>query len=41
MKWANLQAKNNPPVLISLDWHQDLVWPTEEEYEELVVHMCH
>lgn len=27
MKWTTLQAKNHPPVLILLDWHQDLVWP--------------
>ena len=35
MKWTSLQAINNPPVLISLDWHQDLVHPSEDEYEEL------
>lgn len=35
MKWTNLEGGNTPPVLISLDWHQDLVWPSEQECDEL------
>jgi len=35
MKWTCLQSENVPPVLISLDWHQDLVHPSENECDEL------
>lgn len=36
MKWRNRQAKPSPPpMLVSLDWHQDLVPPDELEREWL------
>ncbi len=35
MKWTNILRDSIPPVLISLDWHQDLVYPAGDEYDEL------
>ena len=35
LKWTRDQRKNQPPCLVSLDWHQDLCFPCDTEKEWL------
>lgn len=40
MKWKRSVEKNKPlfkpaPTLVTIDWHQDLAWPSDSEKEEL------
>lgn len=34
-KLLNEDSTNDPPILVTLDWHQDLAYPTDEEKEWL------
>lgn len=35
LKWTREEKKENPPCLVSLDWHQDLCFPCDTEKEWL------